>query len=89
MYTGYAARSKAMTTKESLVHAIEDLTAEESEEVARYVAFVKFRSRLVPAPAMDEERMAALYAEVAEEDRRMAEEGMSGYADQLRKEDAA
>jgi hypothetical protein len=39
-------------------------------------------------PRHDEAQLAALYAEFANEDRELAEEGMADYADGLWKEDA-
>ncbi len=78
-----------MTTKEKVASEIKDLTPDELEKVAKYVAFIKFRSRLTPMRPEEEERLAALYGEFAKEDRAMAEEGMADYAAQLGKEDVA
>ena len=55
--------------------------------VAEFLAFLKFRARLHATPKLDETQLAALYAEFAEEDRVLAEEGMSDYAGGLHKED--
>jgi hypothetical protein len=37
--------------------------------------------------ALDEEQLAALYSEFADEDRNLAEEGMADYAEDLVEED--
>jgi hypothetical protein len=76
-----------MSTKEHVLEEIEALSEAEIQEVAEYLAFLKYRSR-VKTQDVDEARLAALYAEFAEEDRSLAEEGMTGYAEGLAKEDA-
>ena len=57
-------------------------------EVADFVAFLQFRRRRA-TPEWDEEKMAALYAEFAEEDRALAEAGMADYAAGLVREENA
>lgn len=76
-----------MSTKEQVLEEIEALSEAEVEEVAEYLAFLKYRSR-VKSQDVDESRLGALYAEFAEGDRRLAEEGMTDYAEGLAKEDA-
>lgn len=76
-----------MSTREQVLEEIEALSEAEVEEVAEYVAFLKYRSRSRP-PVVDESQLAALYAEFGEEDRDLAEEGMAGYAEGLGREDA-
>ena len=76
-----------MSTKEQVLEELETLTEAEIKEVAEYLAFLKFRSRRKPR-VVDESQLAALYAEFAEEDRDLAEEGMAVYAEGLTKEDA-
>lgn len=76
-----------MPTKEQVLEEIEALSEAEIEEVAEYLAFLKHRSRVKPQD-VDESRLAALYAEFAEEDRSLAEEGMTDYSEGLAKEDA-
>ena len=76
-----------MSTKEQVLEEIEALSEAEVKEVAEYLAFLKYRSRSRP-PAVDESQLAALYAEFAEEDRDLAEEGMANYAEGLMNEDA-
>jgi hypothetical protein len=48
---------------------------------------VKARSQVRRWQDLDEDQLTKLYAEFAEEDRELAEEGMADYADALTKED--
>ena len=76
-----------MTTKEQVLEEIETLSEAELKEVADYLAVLKHRSQN-KSSVVDESHLASLYAEFAEEDRNLAEEGMSHYAEGLMKEDA-
>jgi len=76
-----------MTVKEVLVKEIKSLNEQQLHEVKEYVAFLKFRSRFMPPPSFDENRIAKLYSKFAKEDRDLAEEGMTEYASSLIKED--
>jgi hypothetical protein len=76
-----------MSTKEQVIEEIEALSEPEVNEVAEYLAFLKYRSQS-KAPVVNESQLAALYAEFAEEDRDLAEEGMANYAEGLMNEDA-
>ena len=76
-----------MSTKEEILEEIETLSEAEIKEVAEYLAFLKYRSQNKRV-TVNEAQLAALYAEFAEEDRNLAEEGMSTYGDGLMKEDA-
>jgi cytochrome c553 len=75
-----------MSAKEQVLEEIETLSEAEIREVAEYLAFLKYRSRNKPR-VVDESQLAALYAEFAEEDRGLAEEGMADYTAGLIKED--
>ena len=77
-----------MTLKEQVREDLERLDEGGLREVADFVAFLQFRTRRT-TPDWDEAKMAALYAEFAEEDRALAEAGMSDYATGLAREDAA
>ena len=77
-----------MTIKEQILQDLSSLNQAELEEIAKYLAFMKYRSKLEPTPATDEAQMAALYAEFSQEDQELAEEGMSDYVGALMKEDA-
>ena len=76
-----------MSTKEQVLEEIESLSEAELKEVAEYLSFLKYRSQSKPR-VVDEAQLAALYAEFAEEDRSLAEEGMADFAAGLVKEDA-
>jgi hypothetical protein len=76
-----------MSTRDKVLEEIETLSEVEIKEVAEYLAFLKYRSQS-KSRVVDEAQLAALYAEFAEEDRSLAEEGMSDYIDGLMKEDS-
>ena len=68
-----------MTIKEQVTKNIESLSESELHLVAEYLTFLKFRSRFQRKPSIDEDKLAALYAEFAHEDHQLAEEGMEEY----------
>ncbi|MEG4985276.1 hypothetical protein QUB08_05790 [Microcoleus sp. BR0-C5] len=72
--------------KDLIQQELEKLDIEQLKQVFDFIAFLKFRAKLVTIPAMDETNLAALYSEFAEEDRQLAELGMSGYAELLKHE---
>lgn len=72
-----------MSLKEQLVQEINSLSETELKQIAEYMAFLKFRNRISATPIFDEASTAALYAEFAEEDRLLAEEGISNYVEVL------
>ena len=76
-----------MSTKEQVLEDLETLSEAELNEVAEYLAFLKYRSSNA-AHVVDESQLSDLYAEFAEEDRNLAEEDMNDYAKGLMKEDA-
>jgi len=75
-----------MTTKERLTAQLETLTEEDMSALLNMAQ--RLSCRQVTAN-WDESRIAALYAEFAEEDRVLAETGMADYATGLAREDAA
>jgi hypothetical protein len=77
-----------ISIKEQITHELDSLSEAELKQVAEYVAFLKFRARIKSTPTPDEAKIALLYAEFADEDRELAEEGMLDYAENLTKEDA-
>ena len=77
-----------MSLKEYVTQALHSLSEAELQQVAEFVAFLKFRARLGATPVLDEAQLASLYAEFADEDSTLAEEGMSDYAEGLRQEEA-
>ena len=60
---------------------LEKLDLEQLKQVFEFIAFLKFRARLVTNLAVDESNLATLYSELAEEDRQLAELGISEYAE--------
>ena len=76
-----------MSIKEQVVQEIDNLSEIELRQVAEYMAFLRFRTRIRPMPELDETQLAVLYAEFADEDRELAEEGIADYAEGLVKED--
>jgi hypothetical protein len=76
-----------MSIKERLANELNGLSDTELNQVEEYLAFLKFRSRIKPMAAFDKAQLAKACAEFADEDRQLAEEGMSDYAAGLVKED--
>jgi hypothetical protein len=77
----------ALSLKEQVTRSLDDLSEPEIQQVSEFVAFLKFRARIAPPPAIDADQLALLYAESAEEDRQLAEEGMGDYHALLQAED--
>ncbi|MEK6285935.1 MAG: hypothetical protein AABO57_09370 [Acidobacteriota bacterium] len=77
-----------MITKEQIVQTVHSLSQTELEQLAQYLAFIKYQSRIRTIPSFDESQLAALYVESSEEDLELAEEGLSDYAMALAQEDA-
>ena len=75
------------SVKEQVTHVLDSLSEAELQQVAEYVAFLRFRARVVPLPEVDATQLASLYAEFADEDRTLAEEGLDEYRAQLHAED--
>jgi hypothetical protein len=75
------------SVKEQVTQALDTLSEAELQQVAEYVAFLRFRARVAPPPIVDTAQLAALYAEFTDEDRALAEEGLDEYHDQLQLED--
>jgi len=75
-----------MSLKEQVICELDSLSEADLKQVAEYLAFIKFRVRAKSMPALDETQLASLYAEFADEDRELAEEGMSDYAEGLASE---
>ena len=76
-----------MSVKEQVARELDSLSEAELKQVAEYVAFLKFRTRFNQMSSLDDAQLAVLYSEFADEDRMLAEEGMSDYAKGLAKED--
>jgi succinate dehydrogenase flavin-adding protein (antitoxin of CptAB toxin-antitoxin module) len=72
--------------KEFITQELETLNEEQLRQVADFLAFLKFRLRS-RCWKIDESQLATLYSEFAEEDQKLAEEGLDEYAELLRQED--
>ena len=75
--------------RELIQQELEKFDREQLKQVFEFITFLKFRARLVTIPAIDETNLAELYSEFAEEDRQMAELGISEYAELLKHQDLA
>lgn len=78
-----------MSIKEQVLQRLDTLSETELVQVSEFMAFLKFRDRLQRMPALTEAQLATLYAEYAEEDQALAEEGMTEYVHGLCQEDAS
>lgn len=70
---------------QTLKQEIDRLTSEQLQQVADYVAFIKFRDRR--KIVLDSSNLASLATEFAEEDRALSDAGMSDYKAMLHRED--
>ncbi|MCI0486595.1 MAG: hypothetical protein L0229_08340 [Blastocatellia bacterium] len=76
-----------MSVREEIIQQLQELNDDQLKQVADYLSFVKYRSRIRPVTPFDERQLAALYAEFAEEDLELAEAGIGDYHEALLKED--
>lgn len=74
------------SVRERVALELDTLSEAELNQVAEYVAFLRFRARIA-TPPRDDAHLRALYAEAAAEDRTLAEEGMAEYHRVLDDED--
>lgn len=73
-------------TSEALKQDLDHLTEEQLQQVAEFIAFLKFREKR-HRRTLDPAQLASLATEFAEEDRALAETGMDDYATMLAQED--
>ena len=73
-------------TKETLKQYIDHLNDEQLKQIADFIAFLKFQSKLSKSTP-DLSQFANLYQEFADEDRELAEIGISEYTKSLEHED--
>ena len=73
-------------TKETLKKDIDRLNDQQIKQIADFIAFLKFQSKL-SKPTPDFSQFANLYQEFADEDRELAEIGMNEYTKSLKNED--
>lgn len=71
---------------ETLKQELDRLTNEQLQQVADFIAFLKFRDKRRHL-ALHPSQLTALATEFAEEDRALAEAGMGDYAAMLHQED--
>ncbi|NJL47079.1 MAG: hypothetical protein HC929_05695 [Leptolyngbyaceae cyanobacterium SM2_5_2] len=71
---------------ESIKQDLEELTRVQLQQVADFIAFLKFRDQ-DRRVTLDPTQLATLFAEFADEDRALAEAGMNDYAAILHQED--
>jgi hypothetical protein len=72
---------------EALKQDLDGLTHTQLQQVADFVAFLKFRTQRHQRVILDPTQLAASFAEFAQEDRALAEAGMGDYAVMLQQED--
>ena len=73
-------------TKESLKQEIDRFNDQQLKQVADFIAFIKFQTKF-SKQITDVSQFANLYQEFAQEDRELAEAGISEYAELLNNED--
>ena len=76
-----------ISTKEKVVTGLAELNDMQLQTVAEFLEFLKFRERRHFETQFDDVELEALYAEFADEDRELAEVGLSDYAANLERED--
>jgi hypothetical protein len=76
------------TSPQALKHDLDQLTSEQLQQVADFIAFLKFRDKNQRRSAIDPAQLAALMNESVEEDAALAEAGMNDYAAMLEQEEA-
>jgi len=77
-----------LSIRDTVIQQVQSLGERELHQVSEYVAFLKFRAHRLLRSSFDRKQIAALYAEFADEDRELAEEGLVEYNEQLVIEDA-
>jgi ABC-type taurine transport system substrate-binding protein len=73
-------------TKETLKQDIDHLNDQQLKQIADFIAFLKFQSKISQITP-DFIQFSNLYQEFADEDRELAEMGMSEYTQSLEHED--
>jgi len=73
-------------TKETLKQDIDHLNDEQLKQIADFIAFLKFQSKLSKSTP-DLSQFTNLYQEFTDEDRELAEIGISEYTKSLENED--
>ena len=76
-----------MTLQQQVNETISTLDNGQLEEVATYLSYLKFKSRRKNSLQNEDTKLAKLYAEFADDDQLLAEEGMAEYTSNLTTED--
>lgn len=76
-----------MNIREQVTRTVDSLSESELRQVAEYLSFLRFRSRVQRKTSINEKRLAELYAEFSTDDRQLAEEGIEDYNKGLLAED--
>lgn len=79
-------RTVRLVTNDSLKQEIEKLSDDQRQQVAEFIAFLRFKEKYRRAE-LDLAVLASLATEFAEEDRTLSEEGLDDYVAMLDKED--
>jgi hypothetical protein len=74
------------TSPEVIKQNLEQLTPDQLQQVADFIAFLRFRDQQRRA-ILEPTQLAVLFTEFAEEDRALAEAGMDDYVARLHQED--
>ena len=72
---------------ETLKQDLDRLTHNQLQQVAEFIAFLKFRNQRRHRVVLDPMQLATVFTEFADEDRSFAEAGMNDYAVMLHQED--
>jgi hypothetical protein len=72
---------------ESIKQDLDRLTQNQLQQVAEFIAFLKFRNQRRHRVVIDPMQLADMFTEFADEDRSLAEAGMNDYALMLHQED--
>lgn len=76
-----------LVSTEALKQDLDRLTHNQLQQVAEFIAFLKFRSQRRHRIVLDPTQLADVFTEFADEDRAFAEAGMDDYAVMLHQED--
>lgn len=72
---------------EALKQDLDRMTHNQLQQVADFIAFIKFRNRHSQQVVLDPMQLADMFTEFADEDRAFAEAGINDYAVMLHQED--
>jgi hypothetical protein len=72
---------------EALKQDLDRLTHNQLQQVAEFIAFLKFRNQRHHRIVLDPMQLADVFTEFADEDRALAEAGMNDYTVMLHQED--